>query len=78
MTEQTIEDVWMTYRVQVIPKDASRLQLVESRRAFFAGAAGLFGLVVDASENSEDSAVQAFDRFSKELRDFAINEGRRV
>jgi hypothetical protein len=36
---------WLGYRESVIPKDAPRVQVVESRRAFYAGAHSLLCLL---------------------------------
>ena len=44
-----IESGWAGYRHVVIPADASEVQVNESRRAFFAGAACLFETIMLAA-----------------------------
>ena len=51
-----IEEAWVSYRLMVVPRDAGETQIVETRQAFFAGAAVLFTkLVSQLSEEKEES-----------------------
>lgn len=49
-------DSWKTFDREVIPKDASPIQREEMRRSFYAGAAAMMGLVLEAVDpvNEED------------------------
>jgi hypothetical protein len=42
---EMVESEWRSYLESVIPKDAPRVQVVESRRAFYAGAHSLLSLL---------------------------------
>jgi hypothetical protein len=66
-----IREQWETYRL-IIPRDASKAQLIETRRAFYAGAGALFELVTNLSEGSEPQAsdLQKMSDIQKELHDF--------
>jgi len=39
---ERMERAWRSYRTGVLPEDASTIQLIETRRAFFAGAWALY------------------------------------
>ena len=56
-----IDDMWQSYRRVVVPKDATPIQLIESERAFKAGAASLHmsvmrGLTAGTDANEPDIA----------------------
>jgi len=59
-----LEDAWRTYRLQVVPLDASSYQVIESRRAYFAGA----GAVVRLLQALNLTASPALDRELDALR----------
>ena len=78
--KKVIESGWKEYRQKVIPRDAPRIQLDESRRAFYAGAhhlwVSMMTMMTPADEASEptpeDHALaggiqQEFDDFLEEL-----------
>jgi hypothetical protein len=69
---------WETYRQTVMPADAGEVQVIECRRAFYAGAVHLFGAVVDNSTLPEADAMQRLMNFQDELAAFpkAISEGK--
>lgn len=78
---RSIEEEWQGYKAAVIPKDAPEVQLVESRRAFYAGARSLFSLIsggLDADHEPTDLDVAYLDELTKELAAFArdVQEGK--
>ena len=68
----TIRDGWITYRDRVIPPQAGEYQRLESKRAFYAGAAHLFSLVTseEITSKQEDEAVQSVQNIVEELQAF--------
>lgn len=60
-----IDKAWLSYERKIIPTTAPRVQRTESRRAFYAGAAAVFGGLVanvspgDGEPTAEDMAVAA-------------------
>lgn len=45
MRQKRIMEQWLSYRRDVIPGDAPQIQVDESRKAFYAGAAALLGTI---------------------------------
>lgn len=69
-----VEMGWWSYAERILPKDAPRVQMVECRRAFYAGAAHLFEAltngVADLSEEDGMKVMQAVhDEFERFVRD---------
>ena len=65
-----IERGWLAYAERVLPKDAPKVQVQECRRAFYAGAAHLFGGLTDAvgpDEVSEDMGMDIMAGVQAEL-----------
>jgi len=74
-----IERAWLEYRTGVIPADARANQVIESRRAFYAGAWTLFqmqlaGYRLDSEPTDDD--VQMRHVIDAEIR--AFNEAVKV
>lgn len=73
---KTIFDQWRSYERDIVPAAASAVQREECRRAFYAGAAALFGLVMAAVEpkNEDDCEVNLaqldaeLSAFTKDMR----------
>ncbi len=71
-----IEKEWHDYLMEVLPKDASVLQVVETRKAFYAGAGCVFyGLLnqVSQTENLDevtDKDMSLMDGIQIELEAF--------
>jgi hypothetical protein len=69
----TIINQWNTYVKMVygsseaVPED----QFKETRRAFYAGCAGMFALINTASENEDAIALEHIQELSNEIRLFA-------
>lgn len=73
MSEKRIGELWESYR-QVLPRTASATQVIETRRAFYAGAQGLFHSILTMLEPGEDATdgdLSKMDAIQKELHDFA-------
>jgi DnaJ-class molecular chaperone len=72
----TIKEAWTSYARDVLPPDCPAIQLVETRRAFYAGAVGLIGILNDNSagiQNDEDG-VAMLVKIQAELFEFADGE----
>jgi hypothetical protein len=63
-----IEQQWLEYQRQVLPADASEIQIRECKRAFFAGARALETLLLTHLEDG-DQITDAELKLVKELRD---------
>jgi hypothetical protein len=73
MNRRIIAKEWERYRDTVLPKGAPRVQLVETERAFYAGAWALLTKVVDMlSDGDETTAadVQLVEDVNDELKAF--------
>lgn len=58
MNEPTFFDAWKGYEQRVIPPDAGPTQREECRRAFYAGAAACFSLMVDIPDGESDEVTE--------------------
>ncbi len=62
---------WRSYEKDVVPIDASAVQREECRRAFYAGATAMFGLMMRATEpTDEDACVRNMEQLDAELAAF--------
>lgn len=68
--EKTIADNWRSYHRRVLPPDAGPIQVRETRRAFYAGAAMMFGMVskVGDDDRSEAESMEVMDRIWAEIQ----------
>lgn len=72
MKLSTIHDQWKSYEKEVIPKEASQAQRTECKRAFYAGATGIFMIFVNGvAAKKEQEAVDAIESLNKQLADYA-------
>lgn len=74
-----IEAGWRSYQLLVVPADASETQLVECRRAFFAGAQHLFGTMMnmmDPGGEPTTADISKIDAIDRELRRFITDMNR--
>lgn len=65
-----IERGWRLYAERVLPKNASKIQIQESRRVWYASAAHLFEALADAvgpDSISEDDGMAIFERVQGEI-----------
>lgn len=67
---KTLKEEWESYKKAVYPAGIPVDQNRECAMAFFAGAAGMFGLMNKASELSEDNAVVEIEKLHQEIESF--------
>jgi len=76
-----IEAGWVGLRVAAIPLDAPKIQLVEMRKAFFAGAQHLFAsimTIMDEDREPTEADLRRMDLIDAELRSFAHDLEREI
>jgi hypothetical protein len=75
-----IGDQWRSYAEQIVPADAPKVQMQETRRAFYAGAQALFGVCfeIGGDDVSEDEGLRSLESVREELNRFvdAVKHGR--
>jgi len=69
---------WDTFVQDVLPIDASPIQISETRKAFYAGARASMSLMQQFALQQEEIAVVAVEEMERELQQFAkdVEEGR--
>lgn len=65
-----IEAEWQSYKTMVVPPDAEEVQLKETRKAFYAGAVGLFDILMSQQGAGEQHYFQLLDDIKEELEQF--------
>ena len=80
-SEQRIQQRWVEYAERVIPKNAPTVQIVECRRAFFAGAVALHSVMMNGLSQGDDiteADETMMIELDAELRQFNedVKEGR--
>ena len=74
-----IETAWLDYAAKVIPPGAPRVQVTESRRAFYAGARALLAGMVEVLGTEDKEPTQAdmatMDAIQAELDQFLKDIG---
>lgn len=73
MKKRRIESQWLIFRSNVVPANAGSVQVEETRRAFYAGAATLFGTIMDLLEpgaEATENDLQAMDEIARELAEY--------
>jgi hypothetical protein len=72
MRKNLIMGQWNRFHEAVLPAGAGALQVLEMRRAFFAGAQVMLSILVhDTKDLSEDEGVVVIDDCYAEIADFA-------
>ncbi len=76
-----IEAAWLSYREAVVPQNAPSIQLQECRRAFYAGACGLYTEIMRMLEpgtEPTDADLKMMAGIDGELRSFSksVQQGR--
>lgn len=77
--EETIVGNWATYRAAAIPAGAGPQQALQLRRAFYAGAIMMFGIMNRLGDGrGEEAAIGAMDALWEEIQEFStlMEEGR--
>lgn len=71
MSAPTIRQLHAQWAARVLPKDCSQAQRQETERAFFSGAAALFGLVVnEVAAQPNAVAERQMTDLMNELKDY--------
>lgn len=74
-----VANAWATYAADVVPLDASPVQLQETQQAFYAGAAAVFGGMCRAvgrdTNDPTDAEIATFENIEAELLAFAKTIG---
>lgn len=73
MADKFIENGWQSYRKHVLPQAAPPIQIKETRRAFFGGAAILFEtimLALDSGEEPTDADMQRLTDLQAEIDEY--------
>lgn len=75
--QKRIESEWNKFEKAVMPKDASTLQRVEMRRAFYAGAWMMLQAAKELGDESisEDAGVMALEAMEAECIEFMKRVG---
>lgn len=69
--------IWAGFAEHVVPSGAGPVQMRETKRCFYAGAAAMLEIVRDVSEQlSEEEACRALDAVQGELLDFMADVDR--
>lgn len=73
-----IDTSWQLYVETVIPDDAGTVQLLESKRAFYAGAATVMTAINKLSDDSvtEEQGAKLLTGITNEISDFADEQGK--
>lgn len=69
----TVQEMWEGFRDAVIPKDAPQVQLLEMKRAFFAGAFCFYNwtmVQMDAESEVTDADLNRMETIVKEMENF--------
>ena len=72
--ELLVEHEWISYRMAVIPDNATSGQLQECRRAFYAGASSLLAVLMSVFDEDREPTkrdMQTISLVDAELRRFA-------
>lgn len=72
MTLLTVRQAWESYRDAVIPKDAPEVQLIETRRAFYAGCWSMMTSFREIGTDAvtEAAGVEYMESLYHEFREF--------
>ena len=77
MSKKRIEAEWNNFEKAVMPKDASTLQRVEMRRAFYAGVWAMLQTAKELTDESttEEEGAMALDAIQAECMEFMSRVG---
>ena len=69
--EISVDKIWTLFKIAVIPKDASTLQVLEMKKSFFAGFIECFKVMSDVSTDlDEKDACGVLSRINLEAHEF--------
>jgi hypothetical protein len=67
----TIGELWASYQAEVVPAAAPAVQREECKRAFYAGAQGMFSVVLEATVAEDEDVCEArLEALVREMQDF--------
>jgi hypothetical protein len=71
----TVFEIWRTYKDEVLTKVTNPVQIEETRRGFYAGAAAMLDLMLHVSPDdvSEDRGVEILQALHEEIKAFATD-----
>jgi hypothetical protein len=75
---KSLRDAWVSYRERVVPADAGQHQVLETQRAFYAGAASMWDLVtggLSAGTEPQPEDLERMDSLHRELVDYVASQG---
>lgn len=74
MEQPTIQALWQQFRDNVVPKQASQVQIQDTESAFYAGAAAMMGLLGEITEGAanEDEACEFMSGVDRELKKHVV------
>jgi hypothetical protein len=64
---KTIQSQWESFKKNVIPANAPKVQQEEMERAFYAGSQAMLQMHVQIAEHRENAAVQMLDNLHQEM-----------
>lgn len=80
-SDMLVYNFWESYKTSIVPPKCSEIQLVETRRAFYAGFASAHSLLIaalGAIQLDEEQLQQILDQIELELNQFKLLVGMRV
>ena len=79
MSKRRMAAQWASYLERVLPVNAPPVQKRETQRAFYAGAAALFGVIMrelEPGEEPTEADLRAMDEIAAELKEFGQTAGK--
>ena len=71
-----LEEGWNEYRQKVVPPKAGPVQVKETKRAFYAGAAAMFyTLILNATDKNSNKDLDVVEALHQELEAWFTGEG---
>jgi hypothetical protein len=74
---RTIQEHWDSFEKAVLPKDASPIQVQETRRAFYGGAQSMIFALMEMGDSdvSEEAGANILEGYNQELSEFSKRIG---
>ena len=66
---KSLKEYWANYLETVVPKDASTVQVQETKRAFYSGAAALMNTVMEIGDNDAIDEMAGADIMEDRLQE---------
>lgn len=71
----TLDELWQTYREDCVPPDAPTVQVLETQKAFYAGAVAMHTQALRAAKLSKKGFAYAMDQWKEQILQFARRVG---